>query len=519
MSSYKENLLGYIASRSGILHVQTPDEFRAEVLTSEVAQQLGYRLFVWTVTRGLFTFGDDSNDRRDLSNPVKLGEALINWSEGPAVVVLEDVVAYLNNPQLLRALKDVARKNRNAAPREFVQVLILDNKAPADGLPVIVMELEFPDREEIRGIVAKVKSVLRGKALEEVTDEYTESAIDALSGLTADQIARSLSQSLAKTKRIDLSVLASAKQDAIEDGALEWITPDPKGLAAVGGLRILKDYLGKRRKAFSKSARDPRFPRLKGIMTAGLPGTGKSLTAKAISAAWGIPLLRLDVGATFDKFVGGSEKGIRNALKVAEATAPCILWVDEIEKALAGSGGSGDSDSGTTKRVFGTILTWMQETKAQVYVVATCNDPTSLPAELFRAGRFDSVWWVGAPNQNDRKEVMMIVCARYGLEGIDTSVVAKATKDFTGAELEQAVIDAVLTADDEDRTAVTGDIVAAAKNIRPIVQGWSEIGLLKKVIDWASQAARPACDPEERKSADDLTGFQGIVDFSPTTKS
>jgi len=510
-TKFRNRLRVLAHARSGCLWVQTREEFRAEVAINNIMTTLNpaHEVYLWRASVGLFPYGKSNNADKAQANPLKLAENLYNYKGNrPRTVILEDVTPYLNNPQFLRYIKDIGIKSQSAKPSDLVQIVVVDaNDPPENGF--IKLELDLPNRVEIQKIVEGMVEAVPKEVRKDLKENGNlDTIVDALTGLEAAQAQQAIAESLSKSKRVDPEILLRSKKALISgSSAIEWIDPDPRGLDAVGGLRYLKEYLRKRRKAFRKRTRDTerkstdwtaKLPRPKAILAAGIPGTGKSLTAKSAAAAWGVPLIRFDVSSAFGKFVGESEKGLKRALKVAESVAPCILWIDEIEKGLAGSGSAGDSDGGTTVRVFGELLTWMQETTAAVYIVATSNDPTKLPPELFRAGRFDQIWWVDTPNKTDRKEVAQVMEQKYGLEelAIDWDQVAESTEQFTPAEMEQAIIEALWQADDDDRAPTTEDILEATKSINPVIHGWGDRGLLKTVRDWAKSAATPANEPE-----------------------
>lgn len=504
---FEKKLRNMIKARSGLLWINTREEYRAERKIMAVATKLGHKVFAWRASIGMFPIENPDEADASMSNPLNLAKTLYQYSDGPMTIIVEDISSYLANPQVARYFKDIGRKSQSSSAQEWVQVIALDNAEVVDGFTLV--DLDLPDRPEIEKLVDGMLRMVPERVRDDLNNNGNRAAaIDALTGLEAAQAQQAMAQSLAEVKKIDPDILIQSKKTLISgSGAIEWKDPDPRGLDAVGGLCRLKTYLKRRRKAFQKSrSEDPnrRLPRPKGIMVAGIPGTGKSLSAKAVAAAWQLPLLRFDVGAAFGKFVGESEKGLKRALKVAEAVAPCILWIDEVEKGLAGSGGGGESDGGTTVRVFGEFLTWMNETEAPVYIVATCNNPTNLPSEFFRPGRFDRIWFVDAPNRTDRKEVLEIMASKYNMEdiGLDLDKVADATSKFTGAELEHTMVEALWAADDEERDPTTEDLLKAAQDVNPIVVGWGDRGTLAEVRDWAVSASVPANDPEEKGGSD-----------------
>ncbi|HSN68796.1 MAG TPA: AAA family ATPase, partial [Thermoanaerobaculia bacterium] len=270
----------------------------------------------------------------------------------------------------------------------------------------------------------------------------------------------------------------------------------PGGLDAVGGLDVLKSWLTSRRAAFTARARAYGLPAPKGAMLVGVPGCGKSLTAKAIATAWGMPLLRLDLGALKSKWVGESEGNIRKALKVAETVSPCVVWLDEIEKALGGAS-QGAADGGVSSDALGVILSWMQDRAGSVFVIATANDVSALPPELLRKGRFDEMFFVDLPNASERKAILSAALKANGRDGkveITAGCIA-AMSDFTGAEIAAIVPDALFAAfADGEREITTADLIDAANTVVPLAKTASE--KITKVREWAKGRARPASTPE-----------------------
>ncbi|NQT51266.1 AAA family ATPase, partial [bacterium] len=264
------------------------------------------------------------------------------------------------------------------------------------------------------------------------------------------------------------------------------------GMSAVGGLDLLKTWLRKRARAFSDEAQRYGLPRPKGVLVLGVQGCGKSLTAKALANFWNLPLLRFDVSRIFDRFIGSSEMNMRHALQTAESIAPAILWVDEIEKAFSGVQSSGVTDAGTTSRVFGTFITWLQETPAAVFTIATANSIESLPPELLRKGRFDEIFFVDLPAEPERRDILNIHLRKRNRDPGDFDVPRLAAKaeGFSGAEIEQAVVEALYNAFDEERELDARDILRSLADGVPLSRTMREdIGRLRS---WALDRTRPA---------------------------
>lgn len=347
--------------------------------------------------------------------------------------------------------------------------------------------------KRIRAVYSSVKGSLSNGARDQ--------AIDAAVGLTAEEVQSCYAKSLVQTRKIEPATVASEKKRVIaRERVLEWYDPIPGGLDAVGGLDLLKTWLTQRRSAFSVAARKYGVPPPKGVLLVGVPGCGKSLTAKAVSTAWSVPLLRCDLNGLKGKFVGESEANLRRALRTAEAVSPCVLWLDEIEKALQGAT-SGSADGGVSADALGTILSWMQERQGQVFVVATANDVSSLPPELLRKGRFDDIFWVDLPSPTERVAILQAALKQYGrtLPQAALVSVAASTVDFTGAELAALVPDALYAGfADGQREITAGDLTAAAKATVPMAKTSKE--KIEKLRAWANGRARPATSTESTQS-------------------
>jgi SpoVK/Ycf46/Vps4 family AAA+-type ATPase len=290
----------------------------------------------------------------------------------------------------------------------------------------------------------------------------------------------------------DIQAVFAEKQQIIRKSGLLEYYPTTENFDHVGGLVALKDWLEKRSLAFSKEAQAFGLPAPKGILMLGVQGCGKSLCAKAVSSLWQLPLLRFDMGRMFNSLVGSSEENVRKAVAVAESVAPAILWVDEIDKAFAGSQGSGSSDGGTTARVFGTFLTWLSEKKSPVFVVATANDISHLPPELMRKGRLDEIFFVDLPGQTERAQIFAIHLSRRKRlpENFDLPALAENSKDFSGAEIEEAITSAMYDAFYAGRELETGDLLKALYETVPLARTMDE--QINRLRSWASGRARDA---------------------------
>jgi SpoVK/Ycf46/Vps4 family AAA+-type ATPase len=295
-------------------------------------------------------------------------------------------------------------------------------------------------------------------------------------------------------------VFAEKQQIIRKSGLLEYYATS-EGFASVGGLAVLKEWLSKRAMAFSNEARAFGLPAPKGILMLGVQGCGKSLCAKAVSTQWQLPLLRFDMGRMFGSLVGSSEENVRRAIAVAESVAPAILWVDEIDKAFAGSQGSGATDGGTTARVFGTFLTWLSEKSAPVFVVATANDISQLPPELLRKGRLDEIFFVDLPSREERLEVFRIHINKRGRDatGFDLEALAQRSPDFSGAEIEEAINSGLYDAFYSQAELTTEHVLTALGQTVPLAKTMDE--QINRLRSWAEGRARNASVPRDGQKA------------------
>ncbi len=490
----EREVLDLIRARYSLLYVVSSEEQRVEESLLKLARRRDMKLGAWSITRGFVQkFGTLKGG--DVKDPIKALD-YINSAEGRGLFVLRDYHAFLNDPTVVRKLRDLAQDLRKAQKHVFILSAV--TKIPPElEKDMSIIDWDLPNRNELNTVVEGLLHHLPAGCDPGLAKESQgrESIVDAALGLTLIEAENTLAKSLVRHKKFDLPTILSEKKHIIrKSGILEYYEAE-ENLDGIGGLEILKNWLKKRRLAFTSEARDFGLPMPKGILLLGVPGCGKSLTAKAVGAAWQMPLLRLDVGKIFGGLVGASEENIRKALKTAEAVAPAILWLDEMEKGFSGTGSSNMSDGGTTSRVFGTFVTWMQEKTSPVFVIATANDVRALPPELLRKGRFDEIFFVDLPTQEERFEILKIHLSKKGraVEQLDIPRLIEAMPDFSGSEVEQVVVSALYEAFDADRhnrELSTEQLLHGAKEIVPLA-----VTMQEKIADmreWAKTRARPA---------------------------
>ena len=486
------DIVALLKARHTLLWITTREERRVENALAEACAAAKYPIRFWDCYEGI-----TDTDGAVLSSEQDPTQALgvVQSRQERCVYVFRDLHKWMD-PIVLRTVRSLARKLQNAAPDNARSIIILTTSSeipPELAGHATVIDYPLPDREEIATLLDDVVSSLPDEIKSNAAGNGTrDAAIDAAVGLTAEEAGNCYARSLVTTRTIDPAQVAQEKKRVIaRERVLTWHDPDPRGLDAIGGLDVLKDWLRARKAAFSVRAREFGLPAPRGVMLYGISGCGKSLTAKCIASAWQYPLLRLDMGAIKSKYVGESESNIRKALQVAEAVSPCVLWLDEVEKALGGATGP-QGDGGVSADALGAVLSWMQERSGQVFVVATANDVSALPPELLRKGRFDELFFVDLPTLAEREAIIRATLAQYDREAdAHASAVASATGGFTGAEIAALVPDALFTAfADDERPLNTSDLLEAAATVVPLSKTASEkIDALRK---WAKGRARNA---------------------------
>ena len=494
-----------LRARNPILWVSTVEELRAERAVTEAAGAAGYAVALWDCASGLrLADGTEYGPGARMRDVDQLLQYIRDTPER-RVYVLRDLHRWLGTPVTDRSLRSLARIMQ-AAPRPEARAIVVvtpDGKVPADLRgDVTALEWPRPDRAELGAIYDDVVRTLDPKMVEAKGlggNGKRDAAIGAAMGLTANAAGSCLAESLVETRDMDPAKIAAAKKTLVEGNkALQVLEPHPDGLAAIGGNGRLKAWAV--RKAASSTAAARKFgvrpPR--GVFLTGVPGTGKSLAAKCFATAFGCPLLKLDVNANQNMYVGESGRQLRETLATIDAFGRCVVWVDEIEKALAGGSGQA-GDGGVSADFLGQLLSWLQDRPGESFVVVTANKVEALPPELMRKGRFDEVFFVDLPTARDRAEILAVALRENNRAGaaVDGAAVAAATVDWTGSEIASLVPEAIerVFAESSGATDVdTAAVLAVAAEIVPMARLQAE--QITTLREWAKGRARLAADPE-----------------------
>lgn len=507
----EQSLLENINARSALIFLESVEEQESIRILQTQARGLGYNLV--RACAGHFFEDLLPNDEPRVIEPTDdlrcfpdLFNCIREYPEEHGIIfLLQDVSAYMNErsePEALavlirqfKSLKSYLRETRKT-------VVVLDShwRLPQDLNDEFThLKQPRPSRERIKNCIVEFGTAYPDRVTQ--GEDIHEHLIDAASGLTVEQTQESFAKAITSTGRLDenaISFVLDQKKEVIQrNGMIEFIDGG-NSIDSVGGLDNLKSWLRKRKRAFiSQGNESLNLPTPKGILVFGVPGGGKSLTAKAVQSMWEIPLLRFDMGKIFARYVGESENNLREVLRIIEAISPCVLWIDEMEKGFAGASGGHE----TTTRILGSFLTWMQEKTAKVFVIATANDITQIPTEFTRKGRFDDLFFVEPPNKEEREIIFQIQLQKQGVfEDLQDSVepLVLQSQDYTGAEIENAIIEAKYNAFDEEKAVNKDHIINSLKRSKPV---WSRFKKqiqderFKEVID----ESRPASTSEDKK--------------------
>ena len=468
MSDSSHDIETLIRSRVPIILIETSEERRTVDLFRQLAIRLGQPVMRWSVTSGLQRIDLNLQPQTHAREPAQ-ALAQIRSTGTQGIYLMLDFHPYLEDPAHVRLIREIALGYGEA---NHTLVFISHRCELPEELHTLSarFSLSLPDNEHIERLVREEASnwskANPGKKVR--TDEVTlAQLISQLGGLTAPDVRCLVRKAIYDDGAIthdDLPHITQAKYRLLDQGGALTFELDTAAFSDVGGLVALKRWLEQRRSAFLEP--DPALDSPRGILLVGVQGGGKSLAAKAVAGLWGLPLLRLDFGTLYNKFFGETERNLRKSLDTATAMAPCVLWVDEIEKAIA----SGDYDSGTSKRVLGTLLTWMAERGAPVFLVATANRIDQLPPELIRKGRMDEIFFVDLPDADVRRQIFEIHLKKRGLSpaSFDLDALAARSEGFSGAEIEQAVVAGLYLAREQQASLDTEHLLTELEQTRPL---------------------------------------------------
>jgi ATP-dependent 26S proteasome regulatory subunit len=482
-----------VNSHHPIITVETSEEERLEQLALDVAAELAVPMYTWSVTAGLAKAHGSPIYNTDSPEQAVANIALI---QGDAIFLLKDFTRYCENDRVCRRLRELAEKFR--AERRSILItsaaLQLTPDLRGDSIP---FQLGLPTADDL---LPGVKTVLAEmNRTQQIPVALDLTAITQLAqnlvGLPQEEAMRSLRLCILARRRMDASLLEAAldaKHDALRsEGLLETVRRDAS-FADVAGLRRLRDWIAKRKSALTPEGRRFGLEPPKGILITGVQGCGKSLAARSVAGEWGYEMARLDAGALYDKFIGESEKKLQKALELAQKLAPMVLWIDEIEKAFASAGSSGDADAGLSQRLLATLLTWMQDRESGVFLAATSNNISALPPEMLRKGRFDEIFFVDLPTTEVRSALFALHLKKRARDvaTFDLPALATASEEFSGAEIEQAIVAGLYTAFAQKQQLTTDILLGEIRGTRPLSVTRAED--IQAIRDWAKTRAVPA---------------------------
>ena len=480
---FNDELALFLKARYPIIYINTLEEDRVEyVIRKNVKTNLNRSIYTWDFVDGYTN--NPNNEGFAKRNPLQALELVERLNvETPALFLLKDFHRFLTDLSISRKLRNIS-KILKLQPKTLI-IIGSDLTIPKELTDLItIVEFQLPLEEEINQELSRLAQSLNIK----VESQLFENLVRACQGLSLERIRRVLSKIIATYKTIDensISVLLSEKKQIIsQTEILEYSSVNEK-ITNLGGLNNLKEWLKKRKTAFSIQASNYGLPTPRGLLLIGIQGTGKSLTAKAIANDWQLPLLKLDVGKLFGGIVGESESRLRQMINVAETISPCILWIDEIDKAFSNTESKGDS--GTSNRVLATFISWLSEKTKPVFVIATANNIDLLPLEIIRKGRFDEIFFLDLPKKEEREEIFKIHLQEFRpntWDLFDYKKLAQSSESFSGAEIRQSIIEGMYHAFYENREFTTDDICLALKDFIPLAN--LESNQMIKLKNWAS---------------------------------
>lgn len=526
MPDVLDRLKVLIDSSTPIIVMETVEEMRAVQLVREASSPLNLAVFEWSIASGLVRCGSNAGvsiemkfpgaARANLHVPDEATANAIYNSREPtqalstleslsieAVFILKDFHRHMDDPVVVRRLRDVGQKF--STNRRTVVITAPTLTIPPELASLVeFLELPLPDNTRLRQIVDDVwKRVSSSRTLRKTLDaDGIDSVVNNLRGLTEEEADRAISQAIVTRYGLvpeSITDVLAAKKDLLQHSGMLDFVDASENMAAIGGLENLKNWLAQRKGSWEDSARQFGLEPPHGVIILGVQGCGKSLCARAVAGEWKLPLVKFDTSAIYDKYIGETEKRIQKVFQVAEGLAPCVLWIDELEKVFAGSGpDSASVDAGVSSRILAAFLSWMQDRKAPVFVAATCNNVTALPPELIRKGRFDELFFVDLPNQSERKQIFAIQLSKRKRNPADFDLerVASAAAGFSGAEIDAAVQSALYAAYNGKQELTTQILLNVLAQTVPLSTTRAEEIQSQRM--WARQRAVPASVPDAR---------------------
>ena len=486
------DLFHLIKSRVPLIIIETRDEKDVLLLITDIGKSMRTQVYGWDVIRG-FSLLDNSGNIEG-GNLLEPREVLLNIynTSLKGIFILLDFHPYLENDRNIRLLKELASNAERLKQTIILVSAQIDLPNEIKHLSA-KFELSFPDRDKIKHFIYQLVKKWQSEHPSQkviVNETVLDAFINNLRGLSFSEIKRLTYNALidhAITKE-DIPEIAKAKYNLLNKDNVLYYEHDTSSFADVGGLNNLKEWLEKRKQIFLSNTKEKIIDIPKGVLLLGVQGCGKSMAAKAVAGSWGVPLLRLDFGTLYNKFYGETERKIREALKMADRMAPCVLWIDEIEKGLA----SESNDSGTSKRVLGTLLTWMAERKSFVFLVATANDIQTLPPELLRKGRMDEIFFVDLPDQSIRKIIFEIHLKKRELDPstFDLDLISTACEGFSGSEIEQVIVSGFYSTVGGYMKLTTEMILDEIRKTKPLSVVMAE--KINMMREWAQDRTVPA---------------------------
>lgn len=506
-NGFRDELSLLIRARYPLILVDTYEESRLERILSDFCVERRKTFFKWSFSTGLQQIVDTgATEGKGLQEPVEVLESIIKTmlpdGHQGQVYWLKDFHHHWENPYILRLLRDFAHMGQTYK----INIVF---SAPSSSIPadlqkdMHLLHMDFPEEEQIREAIKKIQDAAQVKSMLDtsLTAEEMDALIKACKGLTLPEVTNALNKCLTKHHKFDVMTVVDEKSQIVKKtGILTFV--DTSKIGEVGGLENLKEWVYKRQAGFTEAAENFGLPPPKGAMLFGIQGCGKSLASKKLAQWWSLPLYRLDMSKVMGSLVGESERNMSLALDVAESTAPCILWIDECEKALSGIQSSGASDSGTTARVIQSLLTWMEEHHSAVFVIMTANNVDQLPPELTREGRIDVSFFIDLPNIKEREEIIAIHIAQKRrknqtqvrtADNFDIDALAMKTEGFTGSQLQQLVINSLWDAFNQGKEL---DQIILEENIANIIPfAVSKKDTVEKIKGWAEGKSINASKP------------------------